>query len=229
MDLLENIDLNNNNFFETTFGKIINSSIETGLKLILPDFIENDVINIKNTLMEQGFSEAVNETINTAIDFGKSIFGIFTGNFETIDQVENAVEKGGLIDGISNALDYVLDKIKINNIIPREIVNIIKNGKNEILKDVSSNIKNELNVQNENINKIEKYSIKWKEAYNDRDFDAMEKNMKKINNYLEKTMPLENILKEAHTIENLHYLIKNNGKNFDITPEEKELAQLLAQ
>ena len=53
--------------------------------------------------------------------------------------------------------------------------------------------------------------------------------MKKIKNYLEKVMPLENIIKESYTIENLHYLIKNNGQNFDITPEEKELVELLMQ
>ena len=229
MELVENMELNNNNFFETTFGRIINNSIETGLKSILPDFIENDVINIKNTLVNEGFSEAVNETINTAINFGKSVLGIFTGNFENIDQVENAIEKGGVIDGISNALDYVLDKIKVNNIIPNEIINIIKDGKNVILNDVSTNIKEEFSIQNDNINKLEKYNKKWREAYSNKDFESMEKNYKKINNYLQKIMPLENILKEAHTIESLHYLIKNNGQNFDITPEEQELIELLTQ
>lgn len=229
MDLINDMNLDNNNFFETTFGRIIDSSIDVGLKSILPDFIENDVINLKNTLINEGLSEAVNETINTAINFGKSVLGIFTGNFESIEQVENAVEKGGLIDGISNALDYVLDKIKVNDIIPEGVVNMVKDGKNVILNDISSNIKEEFKVQNDNISNLEKYNKKWMEAYENRDFKSMEKNIKKINNYLEKVMPIENILKEAHTIENLHYLIKNNGQNFDITPEEKELVELLTQ
>ena len=51
--------------------------------------------------------------------------------------------------------------------------------------------------------------------------------MKKINNLLTKTLPLENTIKNARTIENLHELIKNNGKNFDLTSEELELAKML--
>ena len=38
---------------------------------------------------------------------------------------------------------------------------------------------------------------------------------------------MENTLKQGRIIENLHTLIKNNGKNFDLTNEELELANLL--
>ena len=55
----------------------------------------------------------------------------------------------------------------------------------------------------------------------------MEKYMKKINNLLTKTLPLENTIKNARTIENLHELIKNNGKSFELSDEEMQLAELL--
>ena len=55
----------------------------------------------------------------------------------------------------------------------------------------------------------------------------MKKAYKNIENYLNKTIPLENTIKEARKIENMHNLIKNNGKNFDISPEEKILAEKL--
>ena len=41
-------------------------------------------------------------------------------------------------------------------------------------------------------------------------------------------MRLESILKKARTVENLHELIKNNGKNFELNSNEKELAEMLA-
>ena len=50
----------------------------------------------------------------------------------------------------------------------------------------------------------------------------------KIEENLNKVMPLESILKKARTVENLHELIKNNGKNFELNSNEKELAEMLA-
>ena len=51
---------------------------------------------------------------------------------------------------------------------------------------------------------------------------------KNINKYLEKIMPLENIIKEARLVENVHNLIKNNNKNFEINEVELEAANVLA-
>lgn len=65
-------------------------------------------------------------------------------------------------------------------------------------------------------------------GYENKDFDLMEKEMKNINKYLEKIMPLENIIKEARLVENVHNLIKNNNKNFEINEVELEAANVLA-
>ena len=65
------------------------------------------------------------------------------------------------------------------------------------------------------------------ESFEAKDFSSMEKYIKKINNLLNKTLPLENTIKNARTIENLHELIKNNGKSFELTNEELQLAKLL--
>ena len=56
----------------------------------------------------------------------------------------------------------------------------------------------------------------------------MEKEYKKLEKSLEKVVPLENTLKKAREIENLHNRIKNNGQNFELTDVEKELAKKLA-
>ena len=40
-------------------------------------------------------------------------------------------------------------------------------------------------------------------------------------------IPIENTIKTTRYIENLHNLIKNNGKNFDVSDEEIELAKKL--
>ena len=51
--------------------------------------------------------------------------------------------------------------------------------------------------------------------------------IKNINKFLEKIIPLEKLIKEARTIENIHNLVKNNNKNFDISEVELEAANAL--
>lgn len=228
MELLENLDLgNNNNFFQSTFGQLINSGIETGLKALLPDMIEDEIIEIKDTFINEGFSEAIEKTIDTAINFGKSALGIVTGNFESVSQAELAFEKGGIIDGISDAIDFILDKVGNTGLISKNITSAIKNGKDILLSNVSTNIKDEFKFQNENIEKLSKYNEMWKEGFELKDFKKMEDYMEKIEKILSKTMPVENIINQSRTIENLHELIKNNGQNFNLTKEQLELANML--
>lgn len=227
LDNLENLDKQQNNFLESTLGQVIDSSVDLGLKAILPNFIEDEVIEIKDTLIKEGFSEAVNKAIDNAIDIGKSALGIVTGKFESVSQAEKAVEKGGIVDSISDVLDFTLDKVSDMGLLSKNITKVIKSGKDALIDNVSSDIKKEFKTQNKNIENLNKYNNSWKKSFEAKDFSSMEKYIKKINNLLNKTLPLENTIKNARTIENLHELIKNNGKSFDLTNEELQLAELL--
>lgn len=227
LDNLENLDKQQNNFLESTLGQVIDSSVDLGLRAILPNFIEDEVIEIKDTLIKEGFSEAVNKAIDSAIDIGKSALGIVTGKFESVSQAEKAVEKGGIVDSVSDVLDFTLDKVSDMGLLSKNITKVIKSGKDALIDNVSSDIKKEFKTQNKNIETLNKYNNNWKESFEAKDFSSMEKYMKKINNLLNKTLPLENTIKNARTIENLHELIKNNGKSFELTNEELQLAELL--
>ena len=227
LDNLENLDKQQNNFLESTLGQVIDSSVDLGLRAILPNFIEDEVIEIKDTLIKEGFSEAVNKAIDSAIDIGKSALGIVTGKFESVSQAEKAVEKGGIVDSVSDVLDFTLDKVSDIGLLSKNITKDIKSGKDALIDNVSSDIKKEFKTQNKNIENLNKYNNNWKESFEAKDFSSMEKYMKKINNLLNKTLPLENTIKNARTIENLHELIKNNGKSFELTNEELQLAELL--
>ena len=115
-----NISLNNEivneitqkNFLETNLGKAINTAVDIGIRAILPDFFEEQVIEIKDNLLNYGLKDGIKQSIDDAIDLGKSALGIVTGNFESISQMQNAVKSGGIIDGISSLLDTVIDKVK---------------------------------------------------------------------------------------------------------------------
>ena len=223
-----NIEKNKNNFLNNIIGKTINNALDIGLRAILPDLIENQVINIKNALLETGLKAGANTAINSVINLKKSAMGIVTGNFENMEQVSTAIGDGGIIDTISDLFDKALDKIYKNGNINNTVFKLIKNGKNLLLDNVSNNIKNELEEQNNSIEKLEKYIKNWQENYNKKDFAKMSQEYEKIEKEYNKIIPLENIINETKKVKAIHNLIKNNGQNFNLTEEEEKLAINLA-
>lgn len=226
---INNIDLNieekQNKFFNTFLGKTVNSAIDIGLKTILPDLIENQIIDIKNSLLENGLRGGIRTAVDSTLDLAKSTVGIFTGNFENMNQVKIAIGNKGIIDTISTVLDKAIDKIYELGIINDTVNSMIKSGKDIILDNVTNNIKNELDKQINSFDELEKYIDNWKNYYNNKDFIGMSKEYTKIEKQLENIVPIENIIKETRRVEAIHNLIKNNGQNFEITELEKELAE----
>lgn len=215
-------------FLESDIGKAINSAIDIGLKCALPNLIEDQVIEIKNTILEQGFQEGIKEVISTGIDYGKSAIGIITGDFENISQVQMAIKSGGILDNISKLLDLSINFAKSKNLITPTVANLVKKSKNNIISSISNKIEESLTNQIKAVEKIEKYCENWNSAYGNKDFSEMEKAYKNIQTNLNKIVPLENVINNARKIENIHNLIKNNGKNFNISEKELELAEKLA-
>lgn len=224
---LSNLENKQKSFLETNLGKAINTGVDFGLKVILPDFIEDDIIEVKDTLIKEGFGEATKVAIDNAINLGKSFIGIFTGTFENISQIKKAVQAGGLIDGISDILDNAISWAKDRKYISSSQSKLIKQGKKEIMKSISNGVDNSLENQVEAIEKIDGYIEKWNRYYKEQNFNNMQYQYEKIKEKLETVIPMEDIIVKARRVENLHELIKNNGKNFNLTEQEKELANLL--
>ena len=214
-------------FLESTLGQVINNGIDVGLKAILPDWIENDIIDIKDTIINEGFKEGLKLLIDKSINIGKSIEGILTGNFESISEIKSVIKSGGLIDGLSDLLDKAIDWAKDNKKINSSTAKIIKSSKNEILKNIEINVDNNLEEQVNSIEKIDSYIEKWTNYYNENDITNMKKIHTRLQNEMKKIMPIQDILEKVEKLENLHQLIINNGGNFNLSEEELELANML--
>ena len=215
-----------NNFLQTNLGRVVNTALDIGLKSILPDMIEEHVIDIKDVLLTNGLKEGVNVVIKNAIDFGKSALGIVTGEFENLSQAHTAIKKGGIIDGISNVIDNVVEASAKNNLISKETSKLIKKGKNVILDTIYTNIENNFMKQTESLEKISKYISNWKNYYNIKDMEGMEKEYKKLKKEMNTVMALESTISEARKIENIHNLLKNKGKNYVLSEDENELINI---
>ena len=233
--LNNSIELNNNleigkeqkNFLETTLGKTINTGIDIGIRAILPDYIEEQIIDLKDNLIKYGLKDGIKKSIDDAINIGKSAIGIVSGNFENIAQMQEAIRNGGIIDNVSSLLDSVINKVQSNGLVNSTVARTIKQGKNSILNNVEKNIENTFNNQIKALNYTEKYIENWKNYFENKDFNGMEKEYKKIKTEMNYLAPIEKMINEAKTIENLHMLIKNNGQDFNLTKEQMELAEKL--
>jgi len=218
---------NQNNFLQTTLGKTINTAIDIGLRAILPDMIEEQVIDIKNVLFNNGLKEGIDIALKSGIEFGKSAIGIVTGKFESLSQAHNAVKNGGIIDSISDTLDNVLESATKNDLISKATSSLIKRGKNAILDTISTNIEQKFMQDVHSLELVSKYISNWKHYYNLKDLDGMEKEYKKIKKQMDTIMALDTTISEAKQIENVHNLIKNKGINYELSEEEKELINIL--
>lgn len=217
-----------NQFLETTLGKTINGALDIGLRWVLPDLIENQVIEIKDALLKNGLKEGINKSIEVALDFGKSAFGIVSGKFDNVSQIQTAVQKGGILDTISDSLDSVLNYTVKKDIIPNSVARVIRSSKNTILDNIQTNLEKTMTDQLRGIEKIDRYITNWNRYLKAEDFAGMSREYDKIREQLKVLVPLETTLQKARELENLHQLIKSRGGNLELSEEERTLAQTLS-
>lgn len=239
MELFENLGKTMNNisnnlselqtkFMESTLYKSVNKGVDFGIRMLLPNFIEEEVINLKDSIMENGLIQGVKEAIESAINFGKNIYRITTKNFNSIEQMENVLDKSGTISKISDFLDSAIDTVKSMGFIDNNVKTVLKSGKNAILNNIKNNISDEFSEQSKYLKQAEKYADKWQEAYEARDLKEMNKSFDKLEEYIEETAPLEETIKIYNEIKTLQELIENNGGNFDLSQNELELIEALS-
>jgi len=213
-----------NKFLDSTLWKIINTGLNTGIRAVLPNFVEDIVIDVKDAIINNGFKSGAKQAIQSAKNIGKSAVGIVTGEFDNVSQAYTAVKEGGIIDGVGQAFNYAISAIEKKGIVDKNVASMLKNGSEVILSTIEANIEENFSEQLNAIEKLSKYNKQWKEYFENKDFNGMEKEYKKMKTELKKIMPTENTIKETRKIENIHTLIKNNGKSFELSEEALALA-----
>lgn len=229
LEIDNNLNISNNqkNFLETTLGKTINIGIDIGIRAALPDFLENEAINIKDNLIKYGLKDGIKKSIDDALNVGKGIVGIVSGKFDNIYQMQEVIKSGGIMDNISTLLDSAINRIYSNGLINSRVASTLKQGKNIILNNVEKNIENTFNNQIKALSYTEKYISNWKQYFDSKDYSGMEREYIKIKKELKYLAPIEKTINETKKIENIQTLLKNNGQNFNLSKEELELVEKL--
>lgn len=211
-------------FLENSLGKTINKGFDLGIKLFAPDFIEDSLIDVKDSLIKGGIKSAFDTAVKNSIEIGKNTMNLLTGSFENIGQAKMAIEKGGLMDGISKTIDKVIKNTKDAGLIKPKTAKILKSGKNTIIDTIKDNVEKQFDGQINKLKNVEKSINEWKKHYEKKDFDSMKKEYNKMERNLKELMPLKNTLREAKKVENLHKLIENKGIDFNLSEDEINLA-----
>ena len=231
---IDNLNLINENniverdkteFLETVLGKIINNAIDIGLRIILPDFIEEQIMDVKDNLLKHGLKEGITKTIDDIINVSKKTIGIVTGNIEKDLEMKDILDAEEFIKSFSTIIDFSLNNVKQKGEINDSIINAIISGKDVIIKNIEENIEETLKKQEESINYLEKHINNWKQNFENRNFIEMEKEYKNIKEEMTSIIPFERIINEAKEIEMMHNLIKNNGQDFNVIQEQQELIE----
>lgn len=216
-----------NNFLDTKIGQTVNAALNIGLRAILPNMVEDQIIDIKDTIITEGFKEGLNKTVESVIDLGKSAMGLLTGKFENVSQIQTAIESGGMLDTISDGIDFGIKVARQAGILPQNVASIIKSGKNIIMNNIESNIENTLTTQLKGIEKVNEYIENWNQYYKEQNFSKMQLEYDKIGTKLKELVPIEETLQKARQVQTLHKLIKSKGIDFNLSDEEIELAKKL--
>ena len=162
-------------FFGGVFKNAINFGVDLGLKALLPDLIEDQVIDIKNSILEGGFKEGVNTLMKKVNEFKNSITGIFTGNFNNIEEIHTATKQGGIIKTVSKGLSKGIDAGVKSGAIPKSVGRIIKAGKTTILNEFNSSLESQMKKEMKKFDTLNDLNKKWYDALDQRDFNKMTK------------------------------------------------------
>ena len=205
-DITKNeISKSQNNFIGDMFKNALNFGVDLGIKALVPDLIEDQVLDIKDAILENGFSDGVSTLMKKVDEFKNSIKGIFTGNFNTIQEIETATKQGGIIKSVSKGLSKGIDAGVKSGAIPKPVGRIIKFATSKAYFK---------GKQMKKFDTLDELNKKWYDALDKRDFNKMSKYTDKISEISKDLVKFSKIIDETKKIEELHNFIKENN-SFD--------------
>lgn len=222
MEIKENLQKIN---IGNAIPQVVNKALDIGLKLVLPDFIEQDIIGIKDAFIQNGFTAGIEEAKERADEIYKSVTGLFTGEFDKTGEIKRLIEKNGILDTASLLTDKIIKILVDKKVISKATGNIIKTGKKEILNILESELNQYYSIDEYDLEKMQTQIEEWKQSYKNQDYEGMEKTAKKLSQTLQKNEKLEKILEQARNIEKSQEYIEKKGSIENLTKAEKKILE----
>lgn len=214
LELNQEINNSQTNFLNNILEKALNFGVNMGIKAITPDFVEDQVIEIKDNIIENGFEKTVSSLVNQVQDFGKNVMGLFNGNFNNSKELEQATKNVELYNMVEQLVNKGIDRAIKSKKINKDLGNFLKDTNSVIVENFSKDLNKSILKENKNFEKLDQYNKDWENAWLDRDIEKMEKALENINKMLEKLTKYKDPIIKADRLNELHNHIVKSG-NFD--------------
>lgn len=219
------IKLNKKGNFNKTVENIANIALDLGIRAALPNYIEDQVIEIKNIILKNGVKEGVKEISNKA----KNIFETFVGkNGKTkISELRELTKQNGLMKSFSKILSEAIDFSIKHKMISKEVGSLLKSGKNAMVSDFSRKLENKMMKEIKAVEKFKEAYIKWEKGLENNDLEEINKNYEIIiKNYNKISSDLKDII-DVEKVEYINNYLNKNGDK-EIEKEDFELLKKIA-
>ena len=216
-----------NEKFKKNITNIANAALDVGIRMALPNYIEDVVIDVKNIIFENGFKSGMNEITNKA----KSLFELVfkkKKDYSKVEEIRNLTKQNGILDSFSKLLNKSIDTSVQNKLISKEIGSAIKSGKTAMVNTFSDKLEDNLFNEIKNIEKFNQSYKKWEKCVEKNDIEGMQREYKKMLRHYNKISIDIKQLNDFEKIEYIQEYIQNN-KDPVMTNDELELLKHLTK
>ena len=67
-----NLEQEQTKFINTTIGKVVDGALDIGIRYIMPDLIEDEVIEVKDALLENGLNAGIQTAADNVVNLAKT-------------------------------------------------------------------------------------------------------------------------------------------------------------
>ena len=214
VDREKEINKSQKGFLTNLLEKAANTAIDFGIRIVTPDIIENQVIDIKNSIFENGLTKGIDNIVKNIQDFGKNILGLNNGNYNDFDEINLAIKKMEMDSILSSNIEKGVEKYLDKNIdkLEERFKEKLKSNDKNILDKFNKSIEKNLNEEMSKVQKLNEFNNLWEKAWDDRDIDKMEKYLKEINKLRLEIPMFKNLISKSDLINELHGNIVRTGR-----------------
>lgn len=208
-------------------GKAIDSAANYVIKSIpAPDAIKDVLYDVKEAIKTRDLKTILTTTVKSTLREGLEMIGMSSKDIKTLTDFKDISLKGGLIQGIKNAIDIVANNFLKNNIVGNHVYTFFNKLKEYVL---SNDFKQKISKKvNELVAKKDKFLEKceaWYKAYNNMDLTSVNKISEELasNKYI--TRRYDDCARENSIIQNMTDMV-NTKKTF-LNQEQRVLCEVM--
>ena len=216
-----------NNDLSNAVEKTIDHATRYIIKAMpVPDAIKDILTDIKDSLKTKDVKEVIKTVIKSTVREGLEIVGISDSSINSLMELKEIAQKGGLITGLKNGIEIVAENYLKNNIVGEYVYKFFDKLKNYIMnKEFNKTLSNFIKKLEEKKNKFLLECEEWYKAYKNMDFNKMNTIADKLNDNKYVLSRYIDCVKENNVIQNMTTMV--NSKHDSLSYNQQRLCEVI--